>query len=117
MIVEFKDFYATQMTTPTKEHTLCAGGTCVFPTSGYSAHLEARRPEGNVGINPTIFYLDVVVEPPGPDEIVQEVLTPVELEEWCLNDPPREYTEVHFRLLEVVRPSPPSVDVDVPRSS
>src|ERR1043165_2635814 len=83
-------WYAWINKMPGSVHQLYVIGTCVFPTSGWRAHLERAVPQG---INPKILILRRIVTP--PTGIVLPVITrvPVRYEEL----PPVDYDQVEIQ--------------------
>jgi hypothetical protein len=73
-LISSQDWKAWHDIMPGKPPTLYIEGKCTFPTSGYSASLKPRVPQG---INPKYYLMDLVEHrPTGP---VSEVLTTVEV--------------------------------------
>jgi hypothetical protein len=64
---------------PPLPHRTRVMGTCTFPTSGYSARLVRREPQG---FNPRILDLALLVEPPsgGSSDVLTDVAVTYEEE-------------------------------------
>ena len=107
---EYRKFYAICNHPPLGDHAIRVGGTVCFRTSGWEAHLQPTR--GNVGINPTMLHLDLVITAPDPGEGIQEVITCSELDEWRANTPTIEYTEVEFHVRGSGDEPPPILSVE-----
>lgn len=59
---------------PGDSPTLHVKGEVICPTSGFTARLVPHSPQG---INPEIYLLDLVVNPPEPGTVVLQVETNV----------------------------------------
>jgi hypothetical protein len=88
------------------------GGTVVFCTSGWSARL--RRREGPPGIDPFVLELELVIDPPPSDAMVLQVLTPIELGELRVPNPPHEYREIRFTVVGSEDAPPEQLEVQQP---
>jgi hypothetical protein len=97
--VEYKDFYASCDDMEGADHVFRTGGTLVFPTSGWSARIGPHRQHGTGPINPRLLELDLTVTEPGDGDEVLDVITPLELKEYRIEDPAIEYQQVHFHLV------------------
>jgi hypothetical protein len=98
-VLEYKDFYAIHDHMPGGDHSLRVGGTVVFRTSGWSAELRPLKKTGPTGINPLIFYLELVLTPPPDGTAVSEVITPFDLPEFRYADTTLDYNEVQFKVV------------------
>ena len=61
---------------PGSQPTLHVTGEVTVPTGGYSAKLNPRTPQG---FNPQIYLLDLVLTPPGPDQVVTQAITTIKV--------------------------------------
>jgi len=113
----YKGFYAIHDHMPGAEDVLRIGGTVEFRTSGWSAQLRPHERKGPTGINPFIFYVDLVLVPPPDGTGVAEVLTDFELPELRLEPPTLEYQEVLFNVVggDEDEPVPNRLEVEHPR--
>ena len=113
---EYQDFYAIHNHQPGSDRALRVGGTVVFRTGGWAAELHAHERGGTGGINPTLLELDLVLTAPPEGDAVPEVLTPVELAEFRLENPAIEHTQVYFHLVggDDAEDPPPPIDVEHP---
>ncbi|MEA2190483.1 MAG: hypothetical protein QOI73_604 [Solirubrobacteraceae bacterium] len=115
----YEDFFASHDHMPGGERALRVSGTVVFRTSGWSAFLETT--EGNVGINPEILGLDLVLTPPQEGAVTTHEPTPDEVE-WSIDYPAdpaaqaivSEYSQVQFRVVGSEDDPPPVLDVAHP---
>jgi hypothetical protein len=62
---------------PGADPTLHVTGDVTAPTSGYSAVLSPRIPQG---FNPEIYLLDLTVTPPSPGQVVNQVVTIIKVQ-------------------------------------
>lgn len=85
---------------PGSPPTLHVTGKVNCPTSGYKASLVPHTPQG---INPAIYLLDLVVVPPGPDEVVTEAFTDIDVHY-------HEDTRKHYDQVTIL---PEDITVDV----
>ncbi len=69
-----KNWKAWHDTMPGSPPTLHVKGEVTCPTSGYSANLVPRVPQG---INPAIYIMDLEVTPPGEGTVVHQTVTDV----------------------------------------
>jgi hypothetical protein len=107
-IHEYDGFYAYCDDMPGGSNKdLRVGGTVVFQTRGWSVRLERRK--GNTGINPLLLHLNLVFEAPADN--VAQAITPVELEEWRIEDPQLEYEQVEFHMVGCDDDPPPVLRV------
>lgn len=111
---EHESFFAICNHMPGADRALRVGGTVVFRTGGWSAKLREHERKEPTGINPFILYLDLVIDPPAEGMAVPEVLTPVELDEFRVEDPALEYQEVHFIVVGTEDEPPERVEVEHP---
>src|SRR5713101_6805147 len=82
---------------PTSKPKLHVRGTCVFPTTGFSAKLQAAVPQG---INPQIYILDLVIHIPLDNPKKHVVTTPVDY----LEQTDKEYKEIQIMPDQVTVP-------------
>jgi hypothetical protein len=94
-VYEYQELFANCDHMPGADRAIRVGGTVVFRTGGWSADL--RESKDQPGINQFILHLDLVLDP--PEGAVTEVLTPVELPQFQIDDPEIEYEEVHFKVV------------------
>jgi hypothetical protein len=108
----YQDFYAICNHMPGAERVLRVGGTVVAPTNGWTAELEEYSGQPS----PNQFLLQLTLRVRVPTGPVLEVLTPIELEEFRIEDPPIEYTQVEFHVegASDIEP-PPVIEVEHPR--
>jgi hypothetical protein len=116
-VYAYKGFYAIHDHMQGAEDVLRIGGTVEFRTGGWSAELRPTKREGNPGINPFIFYVDLVLSPPPEGSAVTEALTEFELPELRIQNPALEYHEVLFRVVGSPdeEPAPERVYVEHPK--
>jgi hypothetical protein len=110
-VTSYEGFYASLDHMP-GGRALRVGGTVVFCTSGWSA--ELRRHEGPSGIDPFVLYLELVIEPPPPDAMVLQVLTPIELGELRVSNPTQEYRVIRFTVVGSEDDPPERLEVRQP---
>jgi hypothetical protein len=104
----YEDFYANCDHMPGAERALRVGGRIIFRTTGWSARLEPTQ--GNVGINPDMLHLDLVLT--SPEGASGDALTPFDLEPWTAAPPAREYDEVEFHVRGTDDDAPPVLKVE-----
>lgn len=109
--VEYKDFYASCNDMPGADQVFRTGGTVVFPTSGWSARIGRHEQHGTGPINPLLLELDLTVTEPGNGDEVLDVITPLELEEYRIEDPAIEYQQVVFHLIGRDEEGPGTIEV------
>jgi hypothetical protein len=110
-IVEYEDFYANCDHMPGADRVLRVGGTVVCPTSGWSARIRPHQQHGTGPINPLLLELDLTVTGPADGEVVLEVLTPIQPEEYRIEDPAIEYQQVVFHLVGRDEEGPGTIEV------
>lgn len=108
----YQDFYAICNHMPGAERVFRVGGTVVAPSSGWMAELEeySGRP------SPNQFLLQLTLRVRVPTGPVLEVVTPIKLEEFRIENPPFEYTQVEFHIegASDIEP-PPVIEVEHPQ--
>lgn len=92
-VVEYKDFYANCDHMPGKKRALRVGGTVVCPTTDWSGTLQEYQRSGPPPFNPLILELELVMEEPMSGG---EALTPVEVGEFVIEEPPLDYYAVYI---------------------
>ncbi|HET9197633.1 MAG TPA: hypothetical protein VFN92_05175 [Solirubrobacterales bacterium] len=108
----YQDFYAVCNHMPGAERVLRVGGTVVAPTRGWTAVLEQDD-----GLPPVVqFLLKLKLRVTEPQDGAAEVITPIELPEYRIEDPAIEYEQVEFVFegpdgIE----GPPVIEVEHPR--
>ena len=110
-VIEYQDFYAHCNHMPGSEKALRAGGTVVFPTTGWSATLKEHERSGPPPTSPLTLELDLVIERPSDGETIIDVLTPVELDEFRIDRPPAEYGDVYVFVDEEFGEGPGQIEV------
>jgi len=90
--LEYQDFYAICDHMPGADRVFRIGGTVVAPTGGWTATLE--EDDGLPPVNQLLLKLKLVVTK--PQGVSTKAITPVELNEHRIEDPPIEYDEVEF---------------------
>jgi len=112
-IVQFNDFYAICDHMPSDEKVLRAGGTVVFPTTGWSVELKKHQRSGPPPISPHTFELDLKITPPPPDATVTRVETPEKVE-FRVDARSSEYYDAYFHLVGIDGDGPGQVIVEHP---
>jgi len=109
--LEYRDFYAICNHMPGAERVLRVGGTVVAPTNKWTAELEEYSGQPS----PNQFLLQLALRVRVPDGPVLDVLTPIKLEEFRIENPLFEYTQVEFYIegADDIAP-PPLIEVQHP---
>jgi hypothetical protein len=101
----YQDFYAICNQTQGAGNVLRVGGTVVAPDSGWRVELDEYSGQPS----PNQFLLQLTLRVRVPDGPALKVLTPIELEEFRLESPPIEYTQVEFHVEGATDIEPPPV--------
>ena len=107
-VESYEDFYARRGS----EGAVVIGGAVVFSTGGWTGGLRERKREVNTGINPFIFFVDLVLTGPSAGTAVTDAVTPFKLPELKLEKPELEYREVEFKVVGTDDAPPPRLSVE-----
>jgi hypothetical protein len=115
-VMSYEGFYAIHDDMPGGDRALRVGGTVVFRTGGWSAKLRPHEKKGPTGINPYIFYVDLVLTPPAEGTGVTQALERFDLPELRVEHATLEYQEVHFIVVgsSEEEPRPETLEVEHP---
>lgn len=92
-VIEYKDFYANCNHMPGSDRALRVGGTVVCRGGGWTASLRPHERSGPPPISPLTLELDLVLTEP---ESGTDALTPIEVEEYKVDDPAHDYNDVYI---------------------
>jgi hypothetical protein len=88
----YQDFYAICNHNSDEDRVLRIGGTVIAPNPGWTAELEEYR--GLPPVVQTLFKVKLVVTESNGN--VPQVITPIELPEYRVENPVLEYSQVEF---------------------